>query len=86
MGYAFINLVSDDSHQKFVESFNGKKLPGFRSNKVCQVAPARVQGLQNNIERLRNSPVLHGLGESYKPMLFNDGVMFPFPAGDKVED
>jgi hypothetical protein len=84
LGYAFVNMVSGESLTIFSNAFNEQKLPGFRSNKVCQIAPARVQGLQNNIERLRNSPVLLGLDENYKPMLFNNGEQYPFPDSDRA--
>merc|ERR1712187_414069 len=53
------------------------------STKVCDVRwSSPVQGLKANVERYRNSPVMHhAVPDSYKPVLFTNGfrVQFPLP-------
>lgn len=88
VGYAFVNFRSKEHCASFVERFNGvdtqKCLPGFNSRKVCAVTPARVQGLDENVRRLRNSPVMSQLEDhpGWLPLLFDkngEPEMFPLP-------
>jgi len=89
VGYAFINFCSPESYRRFVKSFNlvpvCQCLPGLNSWKVVEVTPARVHGLDANIERLRNSPVMAELLEhpEWMPMIFTEKgepKAFPPPA------
>jgi hypothetical protein len=89
VGYAFINFRSTEVCQEFVESYNGvavrKCLPGFNSRKVVEVTPARVQGLEENVTRLRNSPVMAQLKDKpeWMPLLFDEsGQPETFPEPD----
>ena len=63
VGYGFINFCTEDACDRLVTSFNGvdvrKCLPGLNSRKVAEVTPARVQDLEENVRRLRNSPVMN---------------------------
>ena len=63
VGYGFINFCTEDACDRPVTSFNGvdvrKCLPGLNSRKVAVVTPARVQDLEENVRRLRNSPVMN---------------------------
>jgi len=86
LGYAFINFRCREAYSKFVAEYHLKschdKLPGFRSQKVCEAVPARIQGRSANVERLRQSPVMATLVEYPKwlPMLFDTAgqtEMFP---------
>ena len=56
VGYAFINFRSQPERLRFGREFDGKPvrevLPGFNSTKVCRVAPARFQGISNNLSRV----------------------------------
>jgi len=86
VGYGFINFRTTEACAKFVKDFHGvdvrKCLPGLNSKKVVEVTPARVQGLQENVRRLRNSPVMNQLIDhpEWMPLLFNDsGEEEPFP-------
>mmetsp|Transcript_7337 Transcript_7337/g.18377 ORF Transcript_7337/g.18377 Transcript_7337/m.18377 type:complete len:510 (+) Transcript_7337:91-1620(+) len=78
VGYAFINFCSEESYRRFVKSFHlvpvCQCLPGLNSWKVVEVTPARVHGLDANVHRLRNSPVMAELIEhpEWMPMIFND--------------
>ena len=83
VGYAFINFVNPAACQAFYDEFNGTKLPGFKSKKVCEVVPARVQGLRANISHFKNSPVMGRLEEQYKPILFENGGRLKFPSPDR---
>jgi len=80
-GYSFVNLVSADVAERFrvhFQGFRGWELP---SDKVCDVLwSAARQGLQANVERFKNSPVMHeSVPDKFKPALFVDGVRVPFP-------
>lgn len=90
VGYSFINFRNQAACERFVSQFNGvdvrKCLPGLNSKKVVEVTPARVQGLQENVRRLRNSPVMNQLQDhpEWMPLIFNeDGEEVPFPNPDQ---
>jgi len=90
VGYGFINFRTQDACEYFVQCFHGvdvrKCLPGLNSKKIVEVTPARVQGLSENVRRLRNSPVMNQLADhpEWMPPLFNDaGVEEPFPSPDQ---
>mmetsp|Transcript_29449 Transcript_29449/g.51650 ORF Transcript_29449/g.51650 Transcript_29449/m.51650 type:complete len:429 (-) Transcript_29449:95-1381(-) len=85
IGYAFINLVSEDEVEKFREHFHGFTDWKVASQKVCEVSWSNpLQGIQSHIDRYRNSPVMHeSVPDEYKPMLFKDGKRIPFPAPTK---
>jgi hypothetical protein len=85
LGYAFINLIS---HCDASRALND--LPGFqnwrgKSQKRLQVSWSSLQGLQANVNRYRNSVVMHPeIPEIFKPMIFNGGVSVSFPAPTKA--
>jgi hypothetical protein len=83
LGYAFINFIDGAAARRFQQEFNDKKLPGCRrSTKVLAVQPARVQGVNQNVRRFRNSSVMGVLPDEEKPMLFRNGMQIPFPTPD----
>jgi len=85
LGYAFLNFRDGEVAEAFAAAHNGERLPRFPlSPKVLSVQCARVQGVQANIERFRDSSVMGVQVEAMKPMLFEDGVQisFPAPSGD----
>lgn len=47
LGYAFINFIDEQSAESFVASFQGVPLAPERSQKVCTISPADIQGLSN---------------------------------------
>ena len=83
VGYAFINFKSGFDAERFRLMYDGRKLGAFNSTKVCQVSPARVQGLVANVEHYRNSPV-NGIPVSqYRPLILDrHGRELPFPPPD----
>eukprot|EP00933_Yihiella_yeosuensis_P022264 TRINITY_DN17514_c0_g1_i2.p1 TRINITY_DN17514_c0_g1~~TRINITY_DN17514_c0_g1_i2.p1 ORF type:complete len:537 (-),score=131.51 TRINITY_DN17514_c0_g1_i2:268-1878(-) len=90
VGYGFINFRHQDITERFIGLFHGvdvrKCLPGLNSKKIVEVTPARVQGLTENVRRLRNSPVMNQLADhpEWMPLLFNeDGKDEPFPMPDQ---
>eukprot|EP00928_Gymnodinium_smaydae_P009179 TRINITY_DN13398_c1_g3_i1.p1 TRINITY_DN13398_c1_g3~~TRINITY_DN13398_c1_g3_i1.p1 ORF type:complete len:480 (+),score=120.26 TRINITY_DN13398_c1_g3_i1:181-1620(+) len=90
VGYGFINFRTPEYCDLFVMKFHGvdvrKCLPGLNSRKIVEVTPARVQGLIENVRRLKNSPVMNQLVDhpEWMPLLFNeDGEQEPFPNPDQ---
>jgi len=45
IGYAFVNLIDDASADAFKLDFDGFRFPNRLSDKVCEVQPAKVQGI-----------------------------------------
>mmetsp|Transcript_29935 Transcript_29935/g.85810 ORF Transcript_29935/g.85810 Transcript_29935/m.85810 type:complete len:496 (+) Transcript_29935:94-1581(+) len=90
VGYGFINFRNVEACRKFVAKFSGvdvsRCLPGINnSNKVAEVTPARVQGLEDNVKRLRSSPVMQELihHPEWMPLVFDaEGVESPLPLPD----
>jgi len=81
LGYCFVNLLSHQWALKFKEEFEGFKAWLFDSIKASEVSWAHPhQGLEEHIERYRNSPVMHtSMPAEYKPMIFQNGVQIAFP-------
>jgi hypothetical protein len=78
LGYAFLNFKDGSAAMDFQALYDGNRLERFpQSPKVLQVHMARVQGLQANVKRLRNSSVMGMLTEDCKPVLFEGGEMKP---------
>jgi len=86
IGYGFINFRTVEACNEFVQAFDGvdvsRCLPGLHSKKVAEVTPARVQGLEENVRRLRSSPVMGELSRhpEWMPLLLDkDGEERAFP-------
>lgn len=84
LGYAFVNLVSSDAVENFWTTFNDYTWEG-PSKKVCGVTwSSPCQGLEEHIERYRNSPLMHeSVPDEARPMLFRDGIQVSFPPPTK---
>lgn len=85
-GYAFVNMVTPEDAtdiMRCVDGFDEWKHDG--EGKSCNVVWSDpYQGLEANIERYRNSPVMNeSVNETYKPMLYHDGKSIPFPSPTK---
>jgi hypothetical protein len=78
-GYSFVCFNDNGSAKLFMDKFSGYKLPGFNSQKVCEVSWARIQGLKANIQHYRNSPVNNFTAPEFRPLLFAAGTEIPFP-------
>jgi hypothetical protein len=86
LGYAFVNLVSKEKTDEFIAHFTGFSdwdILDIVTDKVCEVDKCRTHsGLRAQIERLRNSPVMHeSVPDCFKPILLQKGerVCFPKP-------
>lgn len=86
VGYCFVSFVHNDAARRFMEKMIGYKLPGFNSQKICEVSWARVQGLKANIQHYRNSPVNSINIPEYRPLLFAHGteIQFPFVNSNRI--
>jgi len=76
-GYAFVNFTSPNGARLFKKSFHG--------DKTCEVVWSQAhQGLQEHIDRLRNSPVMHeSVPDVFKPAMYVNGMRVPFPQPTK---
>lgn len=86
LGYAFVNLLNHQDALHAMGIFQGFSRWYYESTKVCEVSWAHPhQGLEEHVERYRNSPVMHAcMPDEYKPMLFRDGIRIPFPPPTKA--
>jgi len=84
-GYAFVNLVSHSEACRFCDTFRGFSRWAIPSRKECTVSWSNPhQGLWSNIERYRNSPIMHAsIPDEYKPMLLLGGKRVAFPEPTK---
>jgi len=85
LGYAFVNFVNSWVAQQFMMYFDGFSSWQFASAKVCRAFWSDPnQGLEEHIERYRNSPVMHeNVPDNFKPRLFQNGVRVAFPEPTK---
>jgi hypothetical protein len=86
LGYAFLNLVSNDVAPRFWRSFDRFCSWPVCSSKVCRLGWSTPhQGLQKHIERYRNSPLMHkDVPDEIRPVLFENGVRVAFPPPTKA--
>jgi len=87
IGYAIVNFVSADAARRFAAAFDGfQAWPSGKESEpstvVC-VQNVSQRGLETNVERYRNSPVMHHVvPDKYKPAVFKDGHRCDFPSSD----
>lgn len=80
MGYAFVNLLTTEEVRRFMLAFNGFRDWPRASAKICVVDLSRTQGLEANIGRYQNSPVMGDeVPERFQPVLFDGMRRIPFP-------
>lgn len=84
-GYGFVNLVNFKEAVRMMESldgYDGWASTGINAMEVVWSMPH--QGLDLQIRRFQNSPVMHpSVPDEIKPMIFTDGVRSPFPEPTK---
>merc|ERR1712226_1484683 len=75
LGYAFVNFTSHEEAVRAWQLLDGFKDWFVGSTKVCEARWSNpVQGLTANVQRYRNSPVMHDkVPDSYKPVVFSNG-------------
>lgn len=84
MGYAFVNMITTEEVKRFMLAFNGFRDWPCWSSKICVVDLSRTQGLDANIGRYRDSPVMGDeVPERFRPVLFDGSKRVPFPEPTK---
>jgi len=83
VGYAFVNMVSTDFLPAFYASLHNKRWERFNSEKVCEIAYARIQGLEQLLEHFKNSSLL-AEDKKVRPVILLNGRYVPFPDPDVV--
>lgn len=73
--------MSNTSHiSGLLREFHQNRWEKFNSEKVCEIAYARIQGLVQLIDHFKNSSLLTE-DEKVRPVVLLDGVLQPFPVG-----
>jgi hypothetical protein len=86
-GYAFVNFVSEGNAELACDHFQGfKKWNIEGQEEVCETSWSNpYQGLAANVERYRNSPVMHeSVEDKHKPIVLVGGLRQEFPAPTTV--
>lgn len=81
-GYCFINFVTHEEALRFGDSYTGTRFfeECIGSAEWC----GALQGLENYIERYRNSPLMHkAMPAEVKPMMFKNGQPMALPPPTK---
>jgi len=83
--HAFVNLTSQQRAEEFILAFEG--FDGWESSfskTACAMHWSVCQGLDENISRYRNSPLMcDDVPAFYKPVLLKDGERIEFPKPTK---
>jgi len=79
-GYAFVNAVSEEVAAQLAKHFTNFTDWGVPGNRKCTIGWSKAaMGLDANIHRYRNSPVMHpNVPEHWKPLRRSNGVTIPF--------
>jgi len=86
VGYAFVNLTSPSAATRFKQRLNRFRQWSVRTSLVCNTSWARdeQQGLAANVERYRNSSVMHpSVAAEHRPLLLVGGAPASFPSPTK---
>jgi hypothetical protein len=80
--YGFVNFEQHEQAVKAMAMLDGFSGWAVDGEKGCEVEwGSAQQSLQANIERYRNSSLMHvSVPDEYKPVIFNRGVRIAFPA------
>jgi hypothetical protein len=55
----------------FFKEFNNKRWEKFNSEKICSLAYARIQGLQDLVHHFQNSSVINQEDNKVKPIILS---------------
>jgi hypothetical protein len=69
LGFAFINFVDSYHIISFFEMFRGKKWRRFNSEKICELAYAKIQGKKELIAHFEKGSVMNFESEDKKPLI-----------------
>ncbi|OMO75564.1 RNA recognition motif 2 [Corchorus olitorius] len=67
-GYAFVNFTNPKAVRKFFDAWNGKRWDCFQSNKIREICFAKVQGLEQLLQRFKK---MEFPSEDFQPVTFN---------------
>ena len=70
-GYAFINVVHPIIILSLYLQFNGKSWRNFNSEKICELAYARLQGKSQLLKQLEGSGVMQQSDPAKKPLILD---------------
>ena len=70
LGFAFINLIDPMHIIQFYDYLRGKKWKKFKSDKICELVFAKVQGKQNLIKHIEKNVVIKS-AEEKKPFVIS---------------
>jgi len=84
-GYALINLIDHDEARRFQAHFQNFSNWNVECSNVASVSWSKAhQGLEEHIERYRNSPMMHSsMPDECKPIILDRGFRMPFPPPTK---
>ena len=71
LGFAFINFVESFHIILFFELFRGKKWKRFNSEKICELAYAKIQGKNDLISHFEKGTVLNFESKDKRPLILN---------------
>jgi len=84
-GYAFVNFIATDIAEEAIRKlhqFQNADSEDAKTMEVCYSHPN--QGLVANVDRYRNSPVMHQeVPDEHRPMLLKNGAPLKFPSPTK---
>eukprot|EP00826_Nyctotherus_ovalis_P021005 TRINITY_DN1669_c0_g1_i3.p1 TRINITY_DN1669_c0_g1~~TRINITY_DN1669_c0_g1_i3.p1 ORF type:complete len:351 (+),score=83.56 TRINITY_DN1669_c0_g1_i3:495-1547(+) len=69
VGYAFINFTNSFYILQFFEAFNASKWEKFKSEKICQLAYARIQGTQALMAHFKAYDNLFQYSQKVRPLI-----------------
>lgn len=69
LGYGFVNFLTHSHARAFSNAFQNYQFGGTQSKKVCTVKPARLQGLQENLEQFTRPQRNRGVKKSSLPVI-----------------
>uniref|UniRef100_A0A7S4LQD9 RRM domain-containing protein n=1 Tax=Oxyrrhis marina TaxID=2969 RepID=A0A7S4LQD9_OXYMA len=82
-GYCFVNFTTATAAERFQALLQGSSLArSDASDPPIEICPARKQGLSENVDWFRNSPVMQEDSDEVKPVLLDPrtGSIMAFPA------
>lgn len=83
VGYAFINMTDTCFIPPLYMKQHNKKWDRFNSEKICEIAYARIQSLPKLIDHFKNSSLLNE-DEKVRPVVLVNDKLIPFPLGTSL--
>lgn len=74
VGYAFVNFVGHESAALAAQVLTDCRFPQFPRTKPMQVAPAHLQGLEENLRHYSNTAVLGAAVDAHRPLVLPQPV------------